>query len=322
MDSRLTEFTNYHVAGSLVAYEFPSLILNFTTSQIKLGQLLLRDGECKTFIEQNQANLKEIDESLAACWAKIAQNPQWAIQKARYVECIATGVRSLPVLNVIATISSVIGLTASGVATVVVLTPLVGALTAAFLEHTQWAAAKEAISQINYYLSAIKPVGIFAIISANQFLTGGVTVGLTFFSKILSLNVTLLLVAKYVLNPYLKKHREALNLATPPTDMDQAMGELKLLEELKVLFGALKRLQQLEPSKERKGKEGRGAYLIQIKNIQTMCQELETKAPTFLSLELSESVRMYCQEMQNTLRAETKQIHELIRNPALGLLDS
>lgn len=286
----------------LAVHEIPTSISKFATSQVELGKLFLADGEARTFIEQNQASLKAIDESLTDCWMKIAQNPQEAIQRARYLECVACSIRVLPLVNVILTISSVIGLTASGVATVVVLTPLMGALTAAALEHTQWAAAKEAISKINSYLVAVKIAGVFAIFSTNQFLTDGIEAGVLYFSKIFAGSVALLLLFKYVISPLMGEHG-----ASPFDFSEYARGEVKLLGELKSLFEALKTMEDCKATQTELVQKQ--AYLEQLKKVEGMCKELDKKVQSFsLSSNHSISVKDFCRKTQLKTGMELKKL--------------
>ena len=162
----------------------PSMASDYASEKIKMGQLFLKNGEYRTFIEKNRSSLNRLDFKLVDKWTQIAENSQGSIQTGRWIQVVASGFRTIPLINILVPISSVIGLTASGVTRVIILSPALGNFTAAVFEHTDWKQAKEIISKANGYLSIVNMLGILALISSNRFIKEGLEAGLYFLGKL------------------------------------------------------------------------------------------------------------------------------------------
>ena len=125
----------------------PTLLTSGWEQQVKLGRLFIKNGEYKTFVQSNQSKLKKVDETIAQKWADVAKDPQSTIIKGRLIQVVAAGFETLPLVNLVVGVSSVIGLTASGVAVVIILTPVLVKFTALFFAFTNWDAARTLLTK-------------------------------------------------------------------------------------------------------------------------------------------------------------------------------
>ena len=138
-------------------------------------------------------------------------------------------------------------MTASGLATIVILTPVFVKFAALILAYTDWEEAKDFIDKFSNQISTLNKVNILVLYYSNHFITQGLESGLYLVGQRLLQFFILKQAAFYVFIPLIKKYQKWLSTNLEENDPFSKMqismvegnfkiDEIKLLDLLKTLF--------------------------------------------------------------------------------------